>query len=51
MENVKEYVDILAYVVAAASIVANLTKTETDNKIVGYVSGVVNFLALNWKKK
>lgn len=37
-------------VVAAASAIANLTPTETDNKVVAAIAKVVNFLALNWKK-
>ena len=40
----------LTALVTAASLVANITPTATDNKIVSAVSKVVNFLALNLKK-
>lgn len=36
--------------VAFASVVANFTKTDADNKAVGWFSKVVNWLALNIKK-
>ena len=37
-------------VVTAASAVANLTPTDSDNKVVNWISKVVNSLALNLKK-
>lgn len=42
---------ILTSIVAVASVIAKLTKTESDNKIVAVVSKVVNTLALNPKDK
>jgi hypothetical protein len=42
---------IASYVVLAASVVANFTKTETDNIWIARISKVVNFFALNLKKK
>lgn len=37
-------------VVTAASAIANLTKTDSDNKIIAKVSKFINLLALNLKK-
>lgn len=37
-------------VVTAASAVANLTPTDSDNKVVNWLSRVINSLALNLKK-
>lgn len=48
--HVSDIVVILTAIVTAASAIANLTPTETDNKIVAAVSKLVNFLALNFKK-
>ena len=36
--------------VTFASIIANKTKTDKDNVAVGYISNIVNFLALNFTK-
>lgn len=40
----------LTSIVTAASAVANVTKTDADNRIVTVVSKVINALALNFKK-
>lgn len=40
--------NIVTAVVALASAVANVTKTDADNKIVANVSKFVNVLALNF---
>lgn len=37
-------------IVTAASAIANLTKTDADNKIIAAIGKVVNALALNFKK-
>ena len=50
MAHGADVVTILTYTVALASAVANLTPTQTDNVLVGYMSKIVNFLALNIKK-
>lgn len=50
IDNIKDYLDFAAYMVAGASIVANKTKTDKDNKAVGIFSKVVNFLAVNLDK-
>ena len=49
--NQEALVQIVLATVALASLIANLTPTESDNKIVAKLSAVVNFLALNFKKK
>ena len=36
--------------IAAASAIANLTPSESDNKVIAAIAKVVNFVALNWKK-
>lgn len=40
---------IVLSVIGLASLVANMTPTETDNKIVNAVGKVVNFLAAYWR--
>lgn len=47
-DAMQNYFQAAAVIVTAASALANLTPTETDNKIVGVVSKIVNFLAGNW---
>lgn len=37
-------------VIAAASAIANVTPSDSDNKIVATISGIVNSIALNFKK-
>lgn len=47
-DAMSRYFDLAAYVVAGASAVANLTKTDKDDKAVSLLSRLVNFLSLNW---
>lgn len=47
------YAEILiavSAVVAAASAIANLTPTDSDNKAVAVISKIIGLLALNFKK-
>lgn len=37
-------------IVTAASAIANITPTETDNRIIGWISKVIHALALNFRK-
>ena len=37
-------------VVTAASAIANLTPTDSDNKAVAFISKIINSFALNFKK-
>lgn len=46
-----ELVAIVTAVVTVASLVANLTKTDADNKIIAKISKFINLLALNFVKK
>lgn len=41
---------VLTGLVTVASLIANMTPTETDNKIVAKLAAAINFLALNFKK-
>lgn len=41
---------IVTSVVTVASLLANKTKTTSDNKIVALISKLINLLALNLKK-
>ena len=43
--------NVLTAVVAAASLIANLTPSDADNKVVAVLSKVVSFLALNFFNK
>lgn len=49
-ERMAQYADLAGLVVLVASAVANLTKTDRDNKAVGIVSKLVNLFALNFKR-
>lgn len=40
---------IVTAVVTLASAIANVTKTDADNKVVARISQIVNVLALNFK--
>jgi hypothetical protein len=42
---------VLTAIVTIASVVANFTNTDSDNKVVALLSKVVNWLAANWVKK
>lgn len=46
-----EYFNLAALVVTVASAVANLTPTQKDNQVIAWISKVVDFLALNWRRK
>ena len=37
-------------IVTAASAVANLTPTDSDNKVIAFITKVINSFALNFKK-
>ena len=41
---------IATSIVTIASIIANITPNETDNKIVAFIKKVVDLFAINWKK-
>lgn len=45
-----ELLQILTGIVTVASLIANLTPTDSDNVVVAKVGKVVNLLALNLKK-
>lgn len=45
-----DWQNIVTTLVAVASVVANATKTNRDNIAVGWLSRLVNFFALNFKK-
>lgn len=47
-QHLSDIVAILTGVVTVASLVANLTPTDADNKAVGVVSSLVHLLALNF---
>ena len=46
-ENKEELLQIVASVIAVASLIATLTPNESDNKWVNRISSVVSWLALN----
>jgi hypothetical protein len=48
--HIVDLVAIGTAIVTAASAIANLTPTDTDNKIVAVLSKAINWLALNFKK-
>ena len=50
-EHQGDLLAIITGIVTVASLIANLTPTEKDDSIVGKISGIINLLALNLKKK
>jgi|TARA_R110002020_G_scaffold13974_1_gene49796 hypothetical protein len=46
-ENKEELLQIVASVIAVASLIATMTPNESDNKWVNRISSVVSWLALN----
>jgi hypothetical protein len=50
-ENSETLIAIVTGVVTVASLVANLTPSDKDNGWVAKIAKVVNYLALNFKKK
>jgi hypothetical protein len=51
MEDIKTYIDLAAYGIAAASVIANLTPNDSDNKIVDMANKILGFLAANFNVK
>jgi hypothetical protein len=50
-DNAEALIAIVTGIVTVASLVANLTPSDKDNSWVAKVAKVVNYLALNFKKK
>lgn len=46
----QEVLAAIGAIVTAASLIANLTPTDADNKAIAAISRVINALALNFKK-
>lgn len=49
--NAVELIAIVGAVVTVASLIANLTPTDADNKIVSRIAAIIDLLALNIRKK
>jgi len=45
------YLEIASFVVMAASGIANLTKTDSDNIWIARIGKLINFFALNFRTK
>jgi hypothetical protein len=43
-----EIVQALSAIISGASVLANFTKTDKDNRAVGLISRAINFLAANF---
>lgn len=50
MQNWEGIFIAVTSIVTAASAIANLTKTDADNKIIAAISKIINAFALNFKK-
>ncbi len=50
MEITTAVITVVTSVVTIASVIANFTKSDADNKIVARISQFVNLLALNIRK-
>jgi hypothetical protein len=51
MENITKYLDLALQIIGVVSIIANLTPTESDNKIVNFLDNVLNIFAANFNIK
>ena len=51
LQNYEAILVALTSVVTAASAIANLTPTDSDNKVVAFITKVINSFALNFKKQ
>ena len=51
MDHFDSIIAVVTGVVTVASLIANLTPNDTDNKIIAVVAKAVDFLALNFKPK
>ena len=47
--HLADLIQIITSIIAAASVIANFTTTDVDNKIVAFLSKLVNMMALNIK--
>lgn len=47
LTHTAEIISLVTGIVAVASVVAKLTPTEIDNKVVGFLLKVIDLLALN----
>ena len=47
--NLTDIIAIITGIITVASIIAKLTPTEIDNKVVGKILQVIDFLAINNK--
>ena len=47
MTHTGEIISVITGLVAVASAIAKLTPTKIDNKVVGFLLKVIDFLALN----
>jgi hypothetical protein len=47
MENIQDYLEIAGMIIAAASAIAAVTPSNTDNEIIAKIMKVVNILGLN----
>lgn len=50
IENAGKIFSAITAIIAAASAIANLTPSDSDNQIIAKVSKIINLLAINWKK-
>ena len=50
MENWQEWALAVTGVVTAASAITSLTPTKSDDKVMKYVLGVLNFISMNFLK-
>ena len=49
-ENYQDIMVVVGAVVTIASVIANKTKTDVDNKAIGWFSKAINLFALNFDK-
>ena len=51
MENIADYLNLVLQIIGIASVIANVTPNESDNKIIKIINNVLNIFAANYNVK
>ena len=51
MENIADYLNLALQIIGIASVIANVTPNESDNKIIRIINNVLNIFAANYNVK
>jgi len=51
LENIAGYLNLVLQIIGIASVIANVTPNESDNKIIKIINNVLNIFAANYNVK